>query len=55
MKLNKISEKGMDNLMDTVRRLNQPPEQIIYYLLENPDVCLEEAKSRGIEEKRSKT
>lgn len=49
MKLGRISKVGMDNLMDVVRNLKVSPEDILMYLLENPNVSLEEAKRYGID------
>jgi len=51
MKIGRISEKGMNNLMDVVRTLKVPPESVLMFLLENPKVSLEEAKRYGIDKK----
>lgn len=51
MKLGRISKVGMDNLMDVVRTLKVAPEDVLMYLLENPNVSLEEAKRYGINKK----
>ena len=53
MNLGKVSNLGMDNLMSVVRELKVAPEEVIFFLLENPEYNLNEAKRYGI--KREKT